>query len=52
MPISIIIPAYNEFKKLQLLLDHLIEYSNNTNILEIIVMDDGRIHKTVVASEF
>ncbi len=45
--ISIVIPAYNEAKRLPLYLDCLVGYCNNSsNIYEIIVVDDGSIDNT------
>jgi len=51
MNISVIIPAFNESKRLPLYLTRLIDYSNqNQNISEIIIVDDGSTDNTSEAA--
>ena len=50
--ISIIIPAYNEEKRLPVFLDRVIQFcSKNSKAYEIVVVDDGSRDKTLAIAE-
>ena len=51
MHISIVIPAYNEAKRLSPFLDRLIPYCKRKEECEIMVVDDGSSDKTSEIAE-